>query len=359
MLPHISYSDIVLLIDLTSNTLLRLRNRPDSDDDFVRHLSMLWVAQRQLRERAADPPDPVNAYFIRRDRASIVGDCWRVINNLDIALETANTPAQAGIPDLAKIWGEVSDCTISIHVLLVATSSKTHIEPKKQLKAGVKIAANLRITINRLVPTLIARAINEGVRPLVYVESKTHVLQELKATVPEIGAGRYTEWVGAYMDELLLQSRQKGEDPLEVFNQFMEGEEVPGTSLDDSQVLPSHDDVDPGDCGNHALEAKQAESELDIIHETLRDYQGQYEELIHVIPCDAGEIKARESQSRGLVELLQRNVIEELDKLLLGKHQELGWFRKYLIHRAQEMQTNVERTRKKRSGSPIWKSFGT
>lgn len=210
MFPHISYSDIVLLVELTSRTLLRLRNASNEISGLARQVSNLLTAQRKLQKRAADPGEPVNTYSIRQDRASIVGGCWKVVNHIDIALERPNGLSNVGNTGPLNMQSLIYDYTLAIHHFLVTTSSKAHVETESHLGSGGDALDILKPAINRLIPTLIARAIGEDLPPCSYVGDSKHVLVELKATMPDVGIEKHMTRILAYMYELTRDNVQEG-----------------------------------------------------------------------------------------------------------------------------------------------------
>lgn len=209
MFPYISYSDIILLAKLTSRSLLRLRNASGEDNGLAHQVSNLLAAQRQLQERAADPDDHINAPSIRQDRGLILGGCWKVVNDLDIALER---PKELSRVSIRK---GIYDYTLAIHLFLATTSPKTHVGSENHLGAGECAAEPI---VNHLIRTLIARAVTERLPPCSYVESSKHVLEKLKATIPDIGAEQHMERIVAYMDDLNRKGTQKGNPHLLLLN---------------------------------------------------------------------------------------------------------------------------------------------
>ena len=107
--------------------------------------------------------------------------------------------------------------------------------------------------------------------------------------------------------------------------------DLPFSKKDDKTPPSSPKPTGPG--------TEEAEKELQAIYETLQDYQAQYLEFIERPPY---ERKIRERQSQTLEDHLERNVIEELDKVLLGENQHLRHFKKYLVKKAQDMLDNIE-----------------
>lgn len=210
MFPHISYSDIVLLADLTSRTLVRLRNAYSEGNGLARQISDLLIFQRKLQERAADPDDPINEYFIRQDRAALVGGCWKLVNDLDIMLERPHGLSNIETTDASKVRSLVNDYTVAIHQFLVTTSPKTHIETESHIGPSGSTFDILRPAINRLVPTLIARAINEDLPPCSYVGDSKYVLAELNATMPDFGIEKHTTDIMAYVLKLTNENTLKG-----------------------------------------------------------------------------------------------------------------------------------------------------
>ncbi|KAL9003402.1 MAG: hypothetical protein Q9188_003728 [Gyalolechia gomerana] len=361
MFPHISYSDIVLLAELTSRTLLRLRNTSNENSGLARQVSNLLTAQRKLQERAADPGEPVNTYSIRQDRASIVGGCWKVVNHIDIALERPNGLSSVGNTGPLNMQSLIYDYTLAIHHLLVTTSSKAHVETESHLGSGGGALDILKPAINRLIPTLIARAIGEDLPPCSYVGDSKHVLVELKATMPDVGIEKHMTRILAYMYELTRDNIQEAtasvsdatrhddsstnrggglgftpSDPLMVFEHFMNEEGTSQSKQEDDSLSA----IGPT--------AEEADGELRRIYETLQDYQAQYEDFVDQTPRD---VKAQERQAQVLEGYLERNVIKELDQLLLGGNQQLKAFRKYLMYRAQSMLAKIEDSRSSGSDS--------
>ncbi|KAL8719410.1 MAG: hypothetical protein Q9225_003575 [Loekoesia sp. 1 TL-2023] len=358
MSSHISYSDIVLLAELTSRSLLCLRNASGEDNGLAPKVSNLLTAQRQLQERAADRGDLVNKHSIRQDRASIVGGCWKIVNDLDIALERPSELSKAGIQK------NTYDYTLAIYLLLATTSPKAHVESEHDLETG------LRRTVNDLVPALIARAISEGRGPCSYVKTSKYVLEELKATMPDIGTRRHTERIKAYMDKLIRTNTEKAtasindatqhrgppkasrgglsftlDDAWNVYDKFMKEEgEASKVYEEDDFPSTSQEETSPSDPEPDKPTAEKARGELHRIYETLRDYQGKYEDFVDKTPRNR---KDRETQFQTLKEQLEQNVIEELEAVLLGENQQLHLFKKYIRLRTQEMVANVVKARNK------------
>lgn len=361
MSPHISYGDIVLLADLTSRILVRLRNVPREDNGLPRQVSDLLTSQRKLQERAADPADPINEHYIRQDRAALVGGCWKLVNDLDIALEQPNGSSNVEAIDSNKVGSLLYDYTLAIHQFLVTTSSNTYVEINTQLDSNGGALDMIRPIINSLVPTLIARAISEDLSPCSYVGDSNYVLAELKATIPDFKMEKHSNEILAYMLELKRGNTQKvrtntgdatqnsdsstarggggfgftPSDPMFVFQKFMKEE---GSSSSTQELDP------PPPTGQAA---EDADVELHRIYETLRDYQAQYQEFVDYPPCD---VKAREKQAQILKDCLERNVEGELDKLVLGENRKLRGFKKYLTDETEDMLTIIDNIKSKGPG---------
>ncbi|KAL8933534.1 MAG: hypothetical protein Q9216_006320 [Gyalolechia sp. 2 TL-2023] len=359
MFPHISYSDIVLLAELTSRTLARLRNASGEDHGLTGCVSNLLIALRKLQERAAESGDPVNTYFIRQDRASLVGGCWRVVNDLDIALERPYGPTNAeSIGDL------IHDYTLAIHHFLVTTSSKNYdgTAPYLGLSGGPLNA--LGPAMNRLIPALIARAISENLSPCSYVRDNKRVLAELKATMPDVEIEKQRTGVHAYLRDLWSDSTQRATAGT---GDATGNEDFPwrrtggfGFTCSDPQTLfesfcgkggtsqSKQEDDSPSATG---LKAEEADGELRRIEETLKDYQAEYEDFVNQTPHDR---RVREKKAQALLERLEENVIQELDQILLGSgNPKQKTVKKSLTLRAQAMQTKIDESRnkvRKRSG---------
>ena len=210
MFPHISYHDIVLLADLTSRTLIRLRNASGENDNLARHLSSLLTALRHLQERAAESGDPVNIYSIRQDRASIVGGCWKIVNDLDITLGSPNETNKNEAASRSSAKQSICDFTLAIYIFLATTSPTSRIESEKHFEDGECSLGIFGRAVNSLVPTLIARAINEEQEPCYYVRDNRHVLAELQVTMPDIGGEIHSKGVVAYLDTLRSENMKKG-----------------------------------------------------------------------------------------------------------------------------------------------------
>ncbi|KAL8780720.1 MAG: hypothetical protein Q9213_006333 [Squamulea squamosa] len=364
MYPQISYQDIVLLAELTSRTLLRSRTAYGNDNRLACRLSRLLTAERQLQERAADPRNPVNTYIIRQSRASIVGGCWKVVNDLDIALERPSGLTEAETTGLDSIY----DFTFAIHLFLSITSSETCVKPKEQAESRSDDSGILELAINSLIPTLIARAIDENRRPCLFVERGKHVLAELRVTMPDIGAERYSQWIEDYLAKLHSEVSQRAtastsdeqqcseafstcrgasgftpSHPLKVFETFMkeEEEETSGTLQVEELTSTNEDETSFDHFESSSATAVEADRELHRIYSILHDCQLQYENSVNYEPQDP---KIRERRFRALDAHLQRDVIEELDKLLLSNNQQLRGFKKYLIYWAQKLLADIEQT---------------
>ncbi|KAL8769380.1 MAG: hypothetical protein Q9209_004607 [Squamulea sp. 1 TL-2023] len=167
--------------------------------------------------------------------------------------------------------------------------------------------------------------------------------------MPDIGAERYSQWIGDYLAKLYSEASQKGasaftpSNPLKVFEIFMkeEEEEAPETYQAEELTSINEDEINFSRYESNGAAAVEVERELHRIYSTLHDYQLQYENSVN---HESQDFKVRERRFQALDEHLQRDVIEELDKLLLGNNQPLRGFKRYLIYWAQKMLAKIEQT---------------